>query len=311
MKPEPLDPNEASTAESDSLGRVLGRSRKIKVAIKKAAGRLTSATAVLKQGKRANIPAHSVERAISQYEDAENEVVQAVHDLSQVNTALAVEVAERVGIESELADTKADLADMKVDLATARDDLSESQASEDEALQRALHDPLTGLPNRVLFDQGLDHGLIQARRHGWGLAVLFIDVDDFKSINDSYGHHVGDEVLIMIADRLRSFVRAEDMVSRWGGDEYACLLLEVGQEAEVTRLARSMIDRIAEEFESAGTTLSIGCSTGIAMYPGDGESADALLKNADEAMYRAKGASEKVVLFGAQPPNGASTQVVR
>ncbi|MDO8879414.1 MAG: GGDEF domain-containing protein [Coriobacteriia bacterium] len=227
--------------------------------------------------------------------------MQATHDLTQVNTDLTVEVAERVGLESELADTKADLAGMTVDLATARDDLSESRASEDDARQRALHDPLTSLPNRALFDQGLEHGLIQARRHGWGLAVLFIDVDDFKSINDSYGHHVGNEVLLMIADRLQSFVRAEDMVSRWGGDEYVCLLLEVGEHEEVTRLARSMIDRIAEEFESGGATLSVGCSIGIAMYPGNGDSADALLKSADEAMYRAKRTSEKVALSGSEP----------
>lgn len=252
MKPEPLDPSEVSAAKSDSLGRVLGRSRKIRAAINLAAGRLASATAVLKRGKRPDRPPHSVERVIDQYEEVAGDVVNAAHDLTQVNTDLAVEVAERVGIESELADTKADLADVKVDLATARDDLSESQASEDEALQRALHDPLTGLPNRALFDQALDHGLIQARRHGWRLAVLFIDLDDFKSINDDHGHHVGDEVLLMIAGRLRSFVRAEDMVSRWGGDEYACLLLEVGPEAEVTRLALNMIDRIAEEFEVGG-----------------------------------------------------------
>ncbi|MDP3630376.1 MAG: GGDEF domain-containing protein, partial [Actinomycetota bacterium] len=304
MKPEPLDTSEVPTAKSASLERVLRRSQKIRGVIKQAAGRLASATVVLKRGKRANSPTHTVERAITEYEKVEGEVATAAHDLTQVNTDLAVEVAERVGIESELADTKADLADMKVDLATARDDLSESQANEDEALQRSLHDPLTGLPNRALFDQGLDHGLIQARRHGWGLAVLFIDLDDFKSINDSYGHHVGDEVLLMIADRLRSFVRAEDMVSRWGGDEFVCLLLEVGEQADVTRLAQGMIDRIAEEFESGGTTLSLRCSIGIAVYPGDGESADVLLKNADEAMYRAKGTPEKVVLFGSEPPQG-------
>lgn len=299
MQPEPLDASETTPAKSGSLGRVLGRSRKIKVAIKRAAGRLTSANAVLKNGKRANnIPPLAVERAITQYENVENEVAQAAHDLSQVNTALAVEVAEREGIESELADTKADLADMKVDLATAHDDLSESQASEQEAIHLALHDALTELPNRALFDQGLEHGLIQARRHGWGLAVLFIDLDEFKDINDSYGHHVGDEVLLMIANRLRSFVRAEDMISRWGGDEFVCLLLEVGQEAEVTRLARDMCARIAEEFEFDGTTFSVGCSIGIAMYPQDGESADELVKNADEAMYRAKGTADKVALFG-------------
>ncbi|MDZ4179648.1 MAG: GGDEF domain-containing protein [Coriobacteriia bacterium] len=302
MKPEPLDASEATNAKSASLGRVLGRSRKIKVAIKRAAGRLTSANAILKKGTEETGPAHSVEEAITHYEDVEGDVAQAAQDLTQVNADLVVEVAERVGIESELADTKAVLADVKDDLATARDDLSESQASEEEAVLRALHDPLTGLPNRALFDQSLDHGLIQARRHGWGLAVLFIDVDDFKGINDSYGHHVGDAVLLMIADRLRFFIRAEDMISRRGGDEFVCLLLEVAQEADVTSVARSMIDRIAEAFECGGTTLSVGCTIGIAMYPGDGESADVLLRNADEAMYRAKGTSEKVALFGSEPP---------
>lgn len=310
MKPEQLDPNEVSTAKSASLGRVLGRSRRIRAAIKNAAGRLTSATAVLKKGKRTEGPTHSVERAITQYEDVEGDVVQAAHDLSQVNTTLAAEVVELAGIEAELADTKVDLADITADLATAHDDLSESQASEREALQRALHDPLTGLPNRALFDQGLERGLTQAQRHGWGLAVLFIDVNDFKIINDSHGHPAGDEVLLMIADRLRSFVRAEDMVSRWGGDEFVCLLLEVGREDEVVRIARSMIASIAEEFECAGTTLSVGCTIGVAMYPRDGESAEVLLKNADEAMYRAKGTPEGVVGFGSQPPVGGNDQVV-
>ncbi len=294
MKPEPLDASEVSTAKGASLHRVLRRSRRIRAAVKRAAARLASATAVLKRGKGASTPHQSVERAITTYEKVEAEVASAADGLTQVNADLTVQVAERVGLESELADVKADLA-------AAQGDLSQSQANEHEALHLALHDPLTGLPNRALFDQGLEHGLIQARRHGWRLAILFIDVDGFKDINDSYGHQVGDDVLLMISDRLRSFVRAEDIVSRWGGDEYACLLLEAGQETEVIRLARDMCDHIADEFETGGTTLSLRCSIGIAMYPGDGESADALVKNADEAMYRAKGTMESVVLSSSQP----------
>lgn len=307
MKPEPLDPSEIATAKGDRLGRVLGRSRNIRAVIRQAANRLASATAVLRRGKRPNRPPQSFEGVITQYEEVQGEVLDAAHDLAQVNSDLAVEVEERVGIETELADTAADLADVKEDLATARDDLAESQASEDEARHRALHDPLTGLPNRALFDQTLDQALAQARRHRWRVAVLFIDVDDFKSINDSLGHHVGDEVLQMIADRLRSSVRAEDMVSRWGGDEFACLLLEVGDEAEVARLARGMIDGIAEDFESGGATLSLACSIGIAVYPGDGESAEVLVMNADAAMYRAKGTSDKVAGSSAPPADEGST----
>ena len=168
---------------------------------------------------------------------------------------------------------------------------------EAEAQQIALRDALTGLPNRVSFEQGLDHGLIQAKRHGWGLAVLFIDIDKFKSINDSYGHDLGDQVLLMVANRLRSFVRDEDMVSRWGGDEFVCLLFEVKQEADVTRLAEKIINRISEACEFNGTTLSIRASIGIAIYPADGETADILFKYADTAMYKAKGTKKRVVRF--------------
>lgn len=119
--------------------------------------------------------------------------------------------------------------------------------------------------------------------------VLFVDIDKFKSINDSYGHDLGDQVLLMVANRLQSFVRDEDMVSRWGGDEFVCLLLEVKQDASVTRLVEKMINRIAESCEFNGTTLSIRASIGIALYPANGETADVLLKNADTAMYKAKG----------------------
>jgi diguanylate cyclase (GGDEF)-like protein len=281
---------------------VLRRSRRIKEAIKRAAGRLTSANAFMKRRRNANnasTTAHAVEEAMIKYERVENDVAEAAADLAQVNTALAVEVEVRADIESELADTKSDLAE-------TRDDLLQSQLNEEEARESALHDALTGLPNRALFDEALEHGLIQARRHGWGLAVLFIDIDEFKSINDSYGHHVGDEVLLMVANRLRSFVRAQDMISRWGGDEYAGLLLEVRHEADAARLAEKMCSGIAEAFESGGTVLSVGCSIGIAVYPGDGETADVLLKKADIAMYKAKAAHEKVALFSTLHPKGAA-----
>jgi len=275
---------------------------KVKDAIKRAASRLTSANAFLKREKTESITAHTVEEAMLKYERVKDEVAGAAADLAQVNSALAVEVVERADIESELADTKTDLADTKTDLAEVRDDLAQSQANEQEAREIALHDTLTGLPNRALFDQALDHGLIQARRHGWELAVLFIDIDEFKSINDSYGHHVGDEVLLMVADRLRSYVRAEDMISRWGGDEYVCLLLEVRQKADVALLAEKMIRGIAEGFESGGTVLNVGCSIGIAMYPADGEAAYVLLKNADAAMYQAKSTDTGVAFSCTQQP---------
>lgn len=217
-------------------------------------------------------------------------MAKAADDLHQVNAELAKEVAERLSIENELSD-------MKNDIAGVRDDLSKSQAKEEELRKSALHDALTGLPNRVLFEERLDHGLIQAKRQGWKLAVLFMDIDNFKNFNDSYGHDMGDKVLLTVADRLQSATRGQDTVSRWGGDEFVCLLLEVKQEADVVDLAELMVKRISEPFTFKGTILSLRVSIGIAIYPTDGETAEILFKNADTAMYKAKGTERRVVLF--------------
>ncbi len=183
-----------------SLGRVINRNKKIKVTVKNAADELTSVNEILKQGKGVKIPVHIIKEAINQNKEVEYKVAKAADDLHQVNTELAKEVAQRLVIETELSGMKNDLADV-------RDYLSQSQAKEEESRNVALHDALTGLPNRVLFEERLDHGLIQAKRHGWKLAVLFMDIDNFKNINDSYGHDLGDKVLLTVADRLQSDTR--------------------------------------------------------------------------------------------------------
>ena len=182
-------------------------------------------------------------------------------------------------------------------MAEVTEDLSQAELEVQTARQLALLDTLTGLPNRASFEQGLAHGLIQAKRHTWNLAVLFIDIDKFKSINDTYGHSMGDHVLLTVANRLKSFVRGGDMVSRWGGDEFVCLLLEIKQEADVAHFAEQLTNRIAEPCEFNGTVISITSSIGIAIYPKDGETAEILFKNADIAMYEAKGSGNRVVLF--------------
>lgn len=287
MKSKSKELKKRISAKRASLAHVLKTNVKIKATLKKAASELTLVNEVLSQEK---VPLQVMKQALNQNEGVEQKVEQAADDLKLVNVKLAKEITERIALESELADTKTDLAEV-------RDDLLKSQVKEEEAQQIALQDALTGLPNRVSFEQGLNHGLIQAKRHGWGLAVLFIDIDKFKSINDSYGHDLGDKVLLMVANRLQSSVRDEDMVSRWGGDEFVCLLLEVKQEADVTSLAEKMTNRIAEACEFNGTVLSIKASIGIAIYPADGETADILFKNADTAMYKAKGTETRVVLF--------------
>jgi len=290
MKSKSKDTNKPTPAKSVSLARVLDKNEEITKHVRNAATELTSINEVLQQGVEDNIPVRIIEAAIIQNEDVEHRVAGAADDLHHANIELAQEVTERAVIEAELADTKTDLAEV-------RDDLSKSQANEKETRRSSLQDALTGLPNRVSFEQDLDQGLRQAKRHGWGLAVLFIDIDKFKSVNDSYGHGLGDKVLVMMANRLRSFLRDEDTVSRWGGDEFVCLLLEVKQAADVARLAKKMASRIAEACELDGIFLSIRASIGIAIYPADGETADTLFRNADTAMFKAKGTGKEVVLF--------------
>lgn len=162
----------------------------------------------------------------------------------------------------------------------------------DAARHAALHDPLTGLPNRALFNDRLEHGLAQARRHGWTLAVMFIDLDKFKAINDTHGHEAGDRVLQTIAGRLKANTRGGDTVCRHGGDEFLSLLMETRDEQAIASIAQKIANAIQAPLDvSAGglvVNVSVGASIGIAVFPKHGDTADTLINNADKAMYRAK-----------------------
>ena len=296
MKPYSENLKKPVSDRNFSIGHVLSQNEEIRESVEAAAVNLASVNEILKQEKKAGLPVQILADALVQNKAAEAQVAKAAGDLDQVNTDLAKEVFERTAIESELAD-------MKIDLREARADLSKSIAKEEETQQKAFQDALTGLPNRMLFEQRLEHGLLQAKRHGWKLAVLFIDIDKFKSMNDSYGHDLGDKVLHMVANRLLGFVRGEDTVSRWGGDEFVCILLNIRQETDVALLAEKMACRIAEACEFDETVFCVKVSIGVAIYPGDGETAEILFKKADQAMYQSKGTDRRVVLFSKSASN--------
>jgi diguanylate cyclase (GGDEF)-like protein len=152
----------------------------------------------------------------------------------------------------------------------------------------AEHDPLTGLPNRLLFCDRLDQTLCLADREHRQAALLFVDLDRFKAINDSLGHAAGDQVLIQAARRMRAVVRASDTVARLGGDEFAVVLgtLEHGDDAGL--VAAKLVDAFEQPFAVDGRMLSVTASIGIGLFPQDGTDVDALLRHADAAMYRAK-----------------------
>ena len=167
-------------------------------------------------------------------------------------------------------------------------DITLIRENEERVRRLAYYDPLTRLPNRRLLEDRLKLAIRHAHRQQQGLAVIFIDLDHFKQVNDTLGHAVGDELLFQVAQRLQSRLREDDTLARLGGDEFLALLPELNSLEEVTLVARRLIDAIAQPFEVLGNTFRMGCSLGISLYPEDGTSADALVRSADTAMYRAK-----------------------
>jgi len=271
MKTDPIAPTPKDVKPPKSLHKVLDQSEQVKDLVVEAAEELASVNTALKQEITERNPQPGVEDAIEKSEAVEGKVQDASEKLSVVNLALKAEIKERHALEDQLAA------------------VTEQGEADRHA---ALHDALTGLPNRALFNDRLEHGLAQAARHSWTLAVMFVDLDDFKIINDTHGHDVGDSVLRIIAERLKENTRSDDTVSRLGGDEFLYLLMEVRDEKDVTSIAEKIIKSIQTpcNVNKPGFTnnLSIRASIGIAFFPKNGTTAEMLIKCADKAMYQAK-----------------------
>jgi len=167
-------------------------------------------------------------------------------------------------------------------------DVSARRRAEQQLEFIAHHDGLTGLPNRLHFQIRFEHGIAYARRHQGLLAVLFIDIDRFKSINDSLGHDVGDQVLTEFARRVQQCVRKVDTVARQGGDEFIILLTELRTAHDAERVAEKIVAAIAAPFVISEYSLSVAASVGVALYPDDDDDVNALIEKADLAMYAAK-----------------------
>ncbi|WP_350597637.1 EAL domain-containing protein [Pseudomonas sp. 65/3-MNA-CIBAN-0223] len=165
-----------------------------------------------------------------------------------------------------------------------------------ELTQLALHDPLTGLPNRVLLADRIDQAMLVVREQGGCFALMFIDLDGFKPVNDAFGHHMGDQLLCEVAQRLRVELRSQDTLARIGGDEFV-LLVQLAEQDDALNLAARQVGLIARSFRVAEHDLQISASVGIAVYPGNGETAQELLMNADAAMYHAKGTGKNGYSF--------------
>jgi diguanylate cyclase (GGDEF)-like protein len=169
-----------------------------------------------------------------------------------------------------------------------RDEIHRRKLAEKELEHLAHRDTLTGLSNRYMFIDRLEVAVAQARRNSTKLAVMFVDLDRFKSINDTLGHTAGDEVLREVARRMKTCLREVDLIARYGGDEFTITLIDVTDTKGVDRVANKIIDTLQQPIELKEGTFSIGCSIGISIYPDDSEDFEGLIKHADIAMYTSK-----------------------
>jgi len=260
------NPAPPSSISTESLSSVLGQAEHVQTLVDQSVLELSTVNSVLGQEVS---EAHSpeVQQALVQSQAVEEMVQDASDKLALVTQALEGEISERQVMDLALA------------LVTQQEQV---------ARHAALHDPLTGLPNRTLFYDRLEHGLAQARRHDLALAVMFLDLDGFKQVNDTYGHDVGDALLQTIAERLKENTRDDDTVSRLGGDEFLYLLMGATDEQSVANLAQKILDRIQLPCQLSAGEVSVLLSIGIAIFPKNGTTVESLIKGADAAMYQAK-----------------------
>jgi diguanylate cyclase (GGDEF)-like protein/PAS domain S-box-containing protein len=190
-------------------------------------------------------------------------------------------------------------------------DITQQKQATATIRHQAFYDQLTGLPNRASFDDHLKRAIAQAERHNEGLAVIFLDLDRFKAINDTFGHAAGDWVLKEAAQRLKSCLREEDLLVRWGGDEFALVLHHVESREVVAHTCERILTSLHGTFQIDVHALAITTSMGVALFPQDGSNPDRLLRRADRALYAAKVAGRNTYHFfnasiGSEGSEGAS-----
>jgi len=176
-------------------------------------------------------------------------------------------------------------------------DITQRRQAEERLGYLATHDVLTNLANRMLFEERLTHAIVHAKRFGRKVAVMYLDLDRFKLVNDTLGHNAGDEVLKMVAERIVANVRANDTVARMGGDEFALVLEEVDDVRDVGRVARKLLDEVGRAIDIVDRQIFVTPSIGISIYPDDGTEAEDLILLADQAMYGAKNRGRNVFQF--------------
>jgi len=264
-----------------ALELALEQSHEVRDKVEECADDLASKNEAIKQRIANGATLLSAHESLHGSEAVEAKIQQCADDLHHVTETLAQGVEDLKKVELALARSRKALARTESSLAASKED-------ESRARLRALHDAATGLPNRSLFDDRLNHAISLAQRRHWTLAVMFLDLDRFKSINDQHGHAAGDVVLKKVAHRLLQHARDEDTVCRNGGDEFLYLLVNPQGLENVERIARHIVTNIAVPIRIGALDLVVRPSIGIALFPDHGTTGADLIARADAAMYCAK-----------------------
>ena len=219
----------------------------------------------------------------------------------------------RIGVALTISPVT-DRTGLVMGVSTIARDITERKRADERIRYLALHDALTGLPNRLLFRERVTNAISRARRNYHQMAVLFIDLDRFKEINDSLGHHIGDRLLQVAASRLQRCLRDGDGVARLGGDEFVIDLPVVTRGEEATVIAEKILEVLRAPFMVDEYSLNVSASIGVSLYPTDGDDVEALMHKADSAMYRAKKDGRDTYKFSSEPsltPHPQAVSTVR
>jgi diguanylate cyclase (GGDEF)-like protein len=283
------------------LEKALEKSQDVKKKMVSCVTELSTVNETVKQDMTAGITLQLAKEALAQTESVEDKVQECADELHEVNQALAKGIGDRNQLNRELRRVERRLSTTRDILSDTQEELAIVEELAEQATQRTLRDSLTGIPNRDLFNDRLEQAIALARRGGWILGVMFIDLDRFKAINDTHGHAVGDRVLQRVAQRLNEQLRSGDTVCRYGGDEFLYLLVNPQSTGNIARVALKVLNSISGILIIDDLTLSIEPSIGIAVYPSNGSTGEELLANADAAMYRAKKTKTGYIFFDDVP----------
>lgn len=239
-------------------------------------------------------------------ERAQSPAEKAIKENRAVELALGSVLVRRDGSDLAIEDSATPIHDRDgktVGIVIVFHDARQSGAAIEKMSHHAQHDFLTGLPNRMLLMERLTQALGMCRRRGKKAALLFVDLNRFKQINDEFGHATGDHLLRYVAKELSRCVRATDTVCRYGGDEFVILLPEIDETQDAAQVAEKILSRFSEPRKIHGQKLQVALSIGISVFPEDGPDADALMHNADAAMYSSKGTRQSSYQFSQRDGN--------